>query len=158
MAREGKAPRDFKGLELLDTMFARVAPTRPGAAAPAPTAAQSEPIPVERALWFIRVLGSHEIVAHRQRLQAIPATAASSPMPQTPNSPAPAPANAPAVVLTSNDWYTLEFTGLYTSWLRTQMGHLVLPTKVALQPQKAATGVLGDEKSRAKWLAKWTYR
>lgn len=154
MAREGKAPRDFKGLELLDTMFARNPPSRPGVAASNPPT-PSEPIPVERALWFIRVLGTHEIAAHRQRVQAAP-TAAPSPMPNTPNSTIGVP-SAPGATLSSNDWYTQEFTGLFTSWLRTQMGHLVLPGRGG-QGTKAATGVLGDEKGRGKWLAKWSYR
>jgi mediator of RNA polymerase II transcription subunit 12 len=155
MAREGKAPRDFKGLELLDTMFARVAPTRPGVAAVSTT---SEPIPFDRALWFIRVLGSHEIAAHRQRVQAAGPAAAPSPMPNTPSSSAAGAGASPAAALSSNDWYTQEFTNLFTSWLRTQLGQLVLPAKGSAQPPKAATGVLGDEKTRGRWLAKWSYR
>lgn len=155
MARDNKAPRDFKGFELLETMFARAPTNKPGMTITAPTS--TDPIPVDRAVWFIRVLGSHEIAAHRQRVQAVPSTAASSPMPATPNSTTIAAA-IPQVTLSSNDWYTQEFTNMFSSWLRTQLGQLALPVKGSGAPVKAVAGVLADEKSRGRWLAKWAYR
>lgn len=152
-------PHGFKGVDLLDTMFAPPQLAgRPGAPAtgvrPPP-----EPIPIDRALWFIRVLGANEISAHRGRAQpAVSAVQAPSPVAATPSSTATtAPTAAP---LNSNDWYTAEFTQAFTAWLRIQLGQLVLPTKPkagAPVPAKTPTGVLGDEKSRARWLAKWQY-
>jgi mediator of RNA polymerase II transcription subunit 12 len=152
-------PHGFKGVELLDTMFAP--PQHAGrAGVPAATPRPPpEPIPIDRALWFIRVLGANEISAHRGRAQpAVSSVQAPSPVAATPSSTATtAPATAP---LNSNDWYSAEFTHAFTAWLRIQLGQLVLPTKPkagATAPPKAPTGVLGDEKSRARWLAKWQY-
>lgn len=157
-------PHGFKGIDLLDTMFA---PPQPAARPGAPAAAgrpPPEPIPVDRALWFIRVLGANEISAHRGRAQPVLSSVqAPSPVAATPSSTAtaaPAPATAP---MNSNDWYTVEFTIAFTAWIRIQLGQLVLPTKpkavatTGPTPVKAPTGVLGDEKSRARWLAKWQY-
>lgn len=64
----------------------------------------------------------------------------------------------------SNEWYTGEFTSIYTTWLRTQLQQLVLPignTVAAaklMSASKIGGGVLGDEKSRTRWLQKWEYR
>jgi mediator of RNA polymerase II transcription subunit 12 len=156
-------PHGFKGLELFDAMFS---PT-PGAghirtssmSGPVPT----EPIPIDRAIWFIRVLGANEITAHRGRAQPTAApVSAPSPVAPTPSSTNTVSAN-PVLPLSSNDWYTQEFTVMFTSWLRIQLGQLSLPIgrglpKVGLPPPKPVQGVLGDEKNRFRWLAKWDYR
>jgi len=151
-------PHGFKGVELLETMFC---PQQTAGRLGAPAAANRpppEPIPIDRALWFIRVLGANEISAHRGRAQPAVSNQAPSPVAATPSSTATtAPAAAP---LNSNDWYTAEFTHAFTLWLRAQLVQLVLPTKPkagAPAPAKTPTGVLGDEKSRARWLAKWQY-
>jgi mediator of RNA polymerase II transcription subunit 12 len=86
--------------------------------------------------------------------------AAPSPIPATPSSTNTAPA-ANTVVLSSNDWYTQEFTTMFSSWLRIQLGQLALPaktTKTGATAAKGPMGVLGDEKARARWLTKWDYR
>lgn len=155
-------PHGFKGVDLLETMFCPPQPTvrpTPGAAAQGPKP-PSDPIPIDRALWFIRVLGANEITTHRGRAQ--PATVgvqAPSPVAATPSSTATAPPSA--APLNSNDWYTGEFTNAFTAWLRIQLGQLVLPARPAKAgappPPKAPAGVLGDEKSKARWLAKWQY-
>jgi mediator of RNA polymerase II transcription subunit 12 len=148
-------PHGFKGVELLDTMFA---PPQPAArvGAPAASAPRSTPIPIDRALWFIRVLGANEISAHRGRAQpAASSVQARSPVAATPSSTATfVPSVAP---LNSNDWYTAEFTQSFIAWLRVQLGQLVLPTKPKAGAPKAPAGVLGDDKSRARWLVKWQY-
>jgi mediator of RNA polymerase II transcription subunit 12 len=153
-------PHGFKGVELLETMFLPPQPgMRPGAASAAGKP-PPEPIPIDRALWFIRVLGANEISAHRGRAQPASSVQAPSPAAATPSSTA---TSAPAPLpLNSNDWYTAEFTTAFTAWLRMQLAQLVLPTKPkpgagTLPPPKTPTGVLGDEKSRARWLAKWQY-
>ncbi|KLT44190.1 hypothetical protein CC85DRAFT_283709 [Cutaneotrichosporon oleaginosum] len=155
-------PHGFKGVELLETMFHPPQPgMRPGtvsaAGKPPP-----EPIPIDRALWFIRILGANEISAHRGRAQPVSSVQAPSPAAATPSSTA---TSAPVPLpLNSNDWYTAEFTTAFTAWLRMQLAQLVLPTKPkagggggTLPPPKTPTGVLGDEKSRTRWLAKWQY-
>ncbi|BEJ12006.1 hypothetical protein CspHIS471_0204660 [Cutaneotrichosporon sp. HIS471] len=153
-------PHGFKGVELLETMFHPPQPgMRPGAASAAGKP-PPEPIPIDRALWFIRVLGANEISAHRGRAQPVSSMQAPSPAAVTPSSTA---TSAPAPLpLNSNDWYTAEFTTAFTAWLRMPLAQLVLPTKPKpgagiLPPPKTPTGVLGDEKSRARWLAKWQY-
>jgi mediator of RNA polymerase II transcription subunit 12 len=158
-------PHGFKGVELFDSMFApQLTPASnhhrsvSGTGPPQPPS----PIPIDRAIWFIRVLGANEISAHRGRAQppAVP-VAAPSPIPATPSSTNTAPLTA-TLTLSSNDWYTQEFTNMFTSWIRVQLGQLVLPVKIAAKsgvpPPKGPVGVLGDEKARAKWLAKWGYR
>ncbi|TXT13184.1 hypothetical protein VHUM_01585 [Vanrija humicola] len=164
-------PHGFKGVDLLDTMFSPPQPRVTGIAAAAKPQAPAEPIPLDRALWFIRVLGANEISAHRGRAQpTVAAVQAPSPVAATPSSTATAP-QAAAPPQNSNDWYTSEFTNAFTAWLRIQLGHLVLPAKGGKPaatsaantpaappgPPKAPTGVLGDDKSRARWLAKWQY-
>nr|XP_019008399.1 uncharacterized protein I206_06958 [Kwoniella pini CBS 10737]OCF47180.1 hypothetical protein I206_06958 [Kwoniella pini CBS 10737] len=115
-------PHGFKGIELLDSIT------------------HSEPIPLERALWFIRVIGSNEVSAHRSRTQPT--------QPQAPNTPI---AAAP------------KFTNTFISWLRIQLGQLALPisnksvVKPGVPAPKASAGVLGDEQLRARWLKKWDY-
>ncbi|BEI81318.1 hypothetical protein CcaverHIS002_0204780 [Cutaneotrichosporon cavernicola] len=153
-------PHGFKGVELLETMFHPPQPgMRPGAVSAAGKPLP-EPIPIDRALWFIRVLGANEISAHRGRAQPASSMQVPSPAAVTPSSTA---TSAPAPLpLNSNDWYTAEFTTAFTAWLRMQLAQLVLPTKPksgagVLPPPKTPTGVLGDEKSRARWLAKWQY-
>ena len=162
-------PHGFKGMELFDTMFA------PSLGSPAghnrsasgsggsfSSATFPEPIPVERAVWFIRVLGANEISAHRGRAQPVTQpVAAPSPAAATPSSTNTTPAT-PAHTLTSNDWYTQDFTTLFTSWLRIQLSQLSLPTprstiKSGVPLPKVVAGVLGDDKARARWLAKWDY-
>ncbi|KAK4684962.1 hypothetical protein P7C73_g5195, partial [Tremellales sp. Uapishka_1] len=158
-------PHGFKGLELLDTMFAPPSAslgaghnrTPSGGPKPAP-----EPIPVERAVWFIRVLGVNEITAHRGRAQPAPTPVqAPSPAAATPSSTATV-TNTAAPALLSNDWYTLDFTMTFTSWLQIQLGQLVLPTQAKgvakpTVPGPKVVGALGDEKTRARWSAKWSY-
>lgn len=150
-------PHGFKGVDLLETMFSPPQPTvRAAPSASSEPRQQPSPIPVDRALWFIRVLGANEISAHRGRAQPI-TVQAPSPAGATPSSTA---TSAPNLIpMNSNDWYTTEFTNSFTAWLRMQLVQLVLPTKVkpGAPVPKAPTGVLGDEKSRARWLAKWQY-
>lgn len=168
-------PHGFKGVELFETMFSppqlpsRIASgsstmtgSSNGAGPPAPPA----PIPIDRALWFIRVLGANEISMHRGRAQtsAVSAPVAASPMPATPSSTATTPA-AQVQLVSSSDWYTGEFTGGFCGWLRNQLAQLNLPaakgkvgTTSTGPPTKPPAGVLGDEKARARWLAKWDYR
>nr|XP_019005040.1 uncharacterized protein I203_01884 [Kwoniella mangroviensis CBS 8507]OCF68501.1 hypothetical protein I203_01884 [Kwoniella mangroviensis CBS 8507] len=174
-------PHGFKGIELLDSMFSpNIGPMGPGHSR-TPSGSNnnakilSDPIPLDRALWFIRVLGSNEISAHRSRTQ---------PQPQhhqntnaTPNTPvgvspaAPTPSSSttitttPTLQVSSNDWYTQEFTNTFISWLRVQFGQLSLPNnnpktnvaKPGVPPPKSSAGVLGDEKLRSRWLSKWDY-
>jgi mediator of RNA polymerase II transcription subunit 12 len=171
-------PHGFKGVELFETMFSPPQPPSriaSGSSAlngssgtgtgPGPPQ-QPAPIPIDRALWFIRVLGANEISMHRGRAQtsAVSAPVAASPMPATPSSTATAPA-AQVQLVSSSDWYTGEFTIGFSGWLRNQLAQLNLPAvkgKVTPTttgpPAKAPAGVLGDEKARARWLAKWDYR
>jgi mediator of RNA polymerase II transcription subunit 12 len=66
--------------------------------------------------------------------------------------------------MSSNDWYSQEFTNMFTAWLRIQLGQLVLPStsktpaKASVPSAKGPVGILGDEKGRARWLTKWEYR
>lgn len=151
-------PHGFKGIELLDAMYSPVTvpPNRPPAAAATATNVRPpvDPIPLERAVWFIRVLGANEISAHRSRVQ--PAAAAPSPIPATPSSNN-TTASVPPVPLSSNSWYTQEFTNTFTSWMRIQLVQLALPGKSKPGAPKPAVGILGDEKARARWIAKWDY-
>ena len=150
-------PHGFKGIELLDAMYSPVT-TPPNRPATTPTTGvprpPADPIPLDRAVWFIRVLGANEISAHRTRAQ--PAAAAPSPIPATPSSTNTA-APAPPVPLSSNAWYTQEFTNTFTSWMRIQLVQLALPGKSKPGAPKPAVGILGDEKARARWIAKWDY-
>lgn len=146
-------PHGFKGIELLDTMFSPTGPANRAPMAKLPP----DPIPIDRALWFIRVLGANEITAHRGRAAPI-VPSAPSPAAATPSSTNTAPAT-PALPVSSNDWYSQEFTNVFTAWMRIQLGQLVLPAKTkAVIPAKGPVGVLGDEKARTRWLAKWEYR
>lgn len=159
-------PHGFKGVELFDSMFApqlNPAQNQNRSISGAGPTQPPQPIPLDRAVWFIRVLGANEISAHRGRVQpvATPVVAAPSPVPATPSSTNTA-GPAPTVTLSSNEWYTQEFTNMFTSWLRIQLGQLTLPTKATVKSgipaPKAPPGVLGDEKARARWSAKWNYR
>jgi mediator of RNA polymerase II transcription subunit 12 len=156
-------PHGFKGVELLDAMFSPITtpPNRAVGAAQGPRP-PADPVPVERAIWFIRVLGANEISAHRTRLQPSSqvAAAAPSPLPATPSSNN-TTATAPPAPISSNAWYTQEFTNIFTSWMRLQLMQLALPAvnkgPAKQGAPKAAVGILGDEKARARWLAKWDY-
>lgn len=152
-------PHGFKGTELLDTMYSpmNLPANRPSTPAAGIARPPADPIPLDRAVWFIRVLGTNEISAHRGRAQPTAAvTAAPSPIPATPSSTNTAAA-APPVALSSNAWYTQEFTNTFTSWMRLQLVQLALPTKAKPGAPKPAVGILGDEKARARWIAKWDY-
>ncbi|WVQ75963.1 hypothetical protein IAR50_005599 [Cryptococcus sp. DSM 104548] len=158
-----QVPHGFKGIELLDAMYSPS--TSGGHNRPSTSAAQilSEPIPVDRAVWFIRVLGANEITAHRARTHQTAAASATVPSPvaATPSSTntAHAQSNLP---IGSNDWYTQEFTNIIITWLRGQLAQLALPTTGKV-PAKVGTNVrsggsvLQDEKTRARWLSKWDY-
>lgn len=156
-------PHGFKGVELLDAMFSPITnpPNRPVGAAQTPRP-PADPIPIDRAVWFIRVLGANEISAHRTRLQPSSqvAAAAPSPVPATPSSNN-TTTTAPPAPISSNAWYTQEFTNIFTSWMRLQLMQLALPTvnkgPAKQGAPKPAVGILGDEKARARWLAKWDY-
>ncbi|OCF32517.1 hypothetical protein I316_05697 [Kwoniella heveanensis BCC8398] len=162
-------PHGFKGVELLDAMFSPS--TGPGTGhnrnPSGGVKLSSEPIPLDRALWFIRVLGANEISAHRGRTQPL---AVATPVPVSAPSPAVATpsstttiAATPTLPVTSNDWYTQEFTNTFITWLRIQLGQLALPNsnktviKSGAPPPKGPASVLNDENGRAKWLAKWDY-
>ncbi|KAK8847487.1 hypothetical protein IAR55_005345 [Kwoniella newhampshirensis] len=159
-------PHGFKGVELLDTMFSPAAGSTAGHSRTSSGGARisADPIPIERALWFIRVLGANEITAHRSRTTqpAVTSVQAPSPAAATPSSTTTVAA-APALPVSSNDWYTQEFTNIFISWLRAQLTQLALPntTKGVVRPGapsvKTGTGVLSDEKARARWLSKWDY-
>lgn len=160
-------PHGFKGTELFESMFSpQLSSAQPNAhnrtASTSGPAQPPAPVPIDRALWFIRVLGANEISAHRARAQPSGhVTAAPSPIPATPSSTNTAPIAA-TIQLSSNDWYTQEFTGIFCSWLRVQLGQLALPSKApaktGMPAPKAPAGVLGDEKARTRWSAKWDYR
>lgn len=149
-------PHGFKGIELLDIMFA---PAIGPGGRPLPLTAKvpSEPIPVDRAIWFIRVLGANEITAHRTRAPPVAPVSAPSPIPATPSSNNTL-APTPTATMSSNAWHTQEFTNTFTAWMRIQLMQLALPNKkVGTLPAKPAAGVLGDDKARARWLVKWEY-
>ena len=151
-------PHGFKGTDLFESLFSpQLSSTQPRSLnnAPPPTS-----IPIDRAIWFIRVLGANEITAHRARAHTISAPVAVSPVPATPSSTNTAPATN-AVVLSSSDWYTQDFTLMFTSWLRIQINQLALPAKPPVKtglPAPKTAGILGDDKARTRWLAKWDYR
>ena len=163
-------PHGFKGIELLDTMFApSFGPSHirnvSGTATPSAYGSKAfpEPIPIERALWFIRVLGCNEISAHRGRAQPVITTASAS-SPAAVATPASSLSQnaTPTVTISSSDWHTSEFTNVFTSWLRVQLAQLSLPTsKLAVKPgvpvPRPITSVLSDETLRTRWLAKWDY-
>lgn len=159
-------PHGFKGLELFEAMYApATGPSAGSGHSRTPSGSgkiPSDPIPIDRAIWFIRVLAANEISAHRGRAQptAVPISAP-SPAAATPSSTNTNP-TAPVVQLTSNEWYTQEFTGMLTSWLRVQLSHLALPTVFKGGPISAAVvkvipSILADEKGRGRWVAKWEY-
>ncbi|WVO18867.1 uncharacterized protein IAS62_000139 [Cryptococcus decagattii] len=150
-------PHGFKGVELLDVMFSPLTTVRQ----PPPNLAPMDPIPIDRAIWLIRVIGSNDIAAHRARQhQTATSVPAPSPAAATPSSTTTVTAT-PALPVSSNDWYSQEFTNTVISWLRIQLGQLALPSTVKaagkLPVTKAGSGILQDEKARAKWLAKWDY-
>ncbi|WVF69703.1 hypothetical protein IAT40_004482 [Kwoniella sp. CBS 6097] len=162
-------PHGFKGVELLDAMFSPS--TGPGTGhnrnPSGSVKISSEPIPLDRALWFIRVLGANEISAHRGRTQP---QAVATPVPVSAPSPAVATpsstttiAATPTLPVSSNDWYTQEFTNTFITWLRIQLGQLALPnthkaaSKTGVAPSKAPASVLNDVAARGKWLSKWDY-
>nr|XP_019047064.1 hypothetical protein I302_03671 [Kwoniella bestiolae CBS 10118]OCF25994.1 hypothetical protein I302_03671 [Kwoniella bestiolae CBS 10118] len=172
-------PHGFKGIELLDSMFSpNIGPSASGhnrtpSGSSNNNKIPSNPIPLDRALWFIRVLGSNEISAHRSRTQPQHHQTASA-NPNTPVGVSPAAAatpsstttiiTAPTLQVSSNDWYTQEFTNTFISWLRVQLGQLALPNinakstvKPGVPPPKTLGGTLGDEKLRSRWLTKWEY-
>lgn len=154
-------PHGFKGSDLFEQMFSPQLSSLPHNRLQANNAQPPTPIPIDRAIWFIRVLGANEISAHRARAHTSTIPVAASPIPATPSSTnTAAPTNA--VVLSSSEWYTQDFTTMFTSWLRIQINQLVLPAKgqpkSGLPAPKAPAGVLGDEKARARWLVKWNYR
>jgi mediator of RNA polymerase II transcription subunit 12 len=165
LARQS-VPHGYKGIDLLETMWSPAPPVannQPQAASSATAAAATPPgpVPVDRAAWFVRVLGANEVVVLRNR-----------------------PANANALAaswtgkpLTPSQLYTVEFTGVYTAFLRKQLMDLVLPQSslsakavagsqgasgAALGKQSTGggrnAGVLGDTAARARWVAKWDYR
>nr|KIR49643.1 hypothetical protein I312_00731 [Cryptococcus bacillisporus CA1280] len=150
-------PHGFKGVELLDVMFSPLTTVRQ----PPPNLAPMDPIPIDRAIWLIRVIGSNDIAAHRARQhQTATSVPAPSPAAATPSSTTTVTAT-PALPVSSNDWYSQEFTNTVISWLRIQLGQLALPNTVKaagkLPVTKGGSGILQDEKARAKWLAKWDY-
>ncbi|WVR04690.1 hypothetical protein IAU60_001701 [Kwoniella sp. DSM 27419] len=163
-------PHGFKGIELLDSMFSPS--SGPGTAAHNRNPAGGlklpvEPIPLDRAIWFIRVLGANEISAYRGRTlpQAVATpSAVQAPSPAAAATPSSTTtiAAAPTLPVSSNDWYTQEFTNTLISWLRTQLAQLALPntkgmSKTGVQPAKVPVGILSDDKAKAKWLSKWDY-
>ncbi|ODO08687.1 hypothetical protein L198_00420 [Cryptococcus wingfieldii CBS 7118] len=159
----GQVPHGFKGIELLDAMYSPS--TSGGHNRPSAGASQtlSEPIPVERAVWFIRVLGANEITAHRARTHQ---TAAASVTVFSPVAATPSSTNTintpPSLPQGSNDWYTQEFTNIIITWLRGQLAQLALPNtgKAPAKPNtnvKSGGGVLQDAKTRARWVSKWDY-
>ncbi|ORY23991.1 hypothetical protein BCR39DRAFT_548068 [Naematelia encephala] len=156
-------PHGFKGTELFESMFSPLTSSSSNAGhnrtPSASGKAAVDPIPLDRALWFIRVLGSNEISAHRSRAQPAAPVSAPSPAGATPSS-TNTTSSTPALPLLSNDWYTQEFTNLFTAWLRIQLVQLSLPARGPLKasvPAKVGSGVLGDEKARARWSNKWDY-
>lgn len=156
-------PHGFKGFELFDTMFSPKSGVGHNRTPSGTSQTPIEPIPIDRAVWFIRVLGANEITAHRSRAQPTAApVSAPSPVAATPSSTNTVSTN-PVLPLSSNDWYTQKFTVMYTSWLRVQLGQLALPVsagsmRAGIPPPKVVHGVLGDGRSQARWLAKWDYR
>ncbi|EIW71199.1 hypothetical protein TREMEDRAFT_28055 [Tremella mesenterica DSM 1558] len=151
-------PHGFKGVEMFDLMFSPIIGTVASTAKTRPT---TDPIPVERAAWFIRVLGANEISAHRSRAQpAVVPVQSASPAAATPSSTTTVNVT-PSLPLSSNDWYTQEFTNNITSWLRIQLSQLVIPNTTSsniVLTGKSAPGVLGDEAAKNRWLIKWEYR
>ena len=155
-------PHGFKGVELLETLFS---PSTSSALGPQRSSTlggvklPSEPIEIDRAVWFIRVLGANEIHAHRARSQTT-ATVISAPSPAaaTPSSTTTNQAQT-TIPLTSNEWWTQELTNTFTGWMRTQLAHLSLPapTKGAQLP-KGLGNPLADTDIRARWLKRWGYR
>lgn len=144
---------------MLDSMYLPVPPTRPGAAQ---LYFKADPIPIDRAIWFIRVLGANEISAHRARITASTVTSVSalSPAASTPGAGPPTnDKSAIAPPIDSNEWYTQEFTTVFTQWMRLQLNQLLLPALAGTQSTAPAksVGVLGDTAARSKWLAKWNY-
>ncbi|ORX33960.1 hypothetical protein BD324DRAFT_186207 [Kockovaella imperatae] len=154
-------PHGFKGLELLDTMFSpSFVPAHNRSISGPQASALPQSIAIDRAVWFIRVLGSNEISAHRGRAQPVSAPSAPSPAAAVTPSSSLSQNTSVALPLSSSDWHTQEFTTLYTNWLRIQLGQLSLPTvqtRGVPAPRSGATSVLGDEKARARWLVKWNY-
>jgi mediator of RNA polymerase II transcription subunit 12 len=155
-------PHGWKGVELLEAMYSSGTAVGTGQNRALPGAKiHSEPIPIDRALWFVRVVGVAEIVSHRARVPAPGPIQTPSPAAATPSSTTTVSA-LPALVVSSNDWWTQEFTVVFTTWLRNQLAQLVLPP--ALKPLvkpgvplPKAVGILGDKAGRARWIAKWTY-
>lgn len=179
-----RIPHGFKGVEALDAVFSPPSVPGPGSrgSGAASNATPNDPFPLDRAVWFIKALGANEVLAHRSRVwpvtSAASATSPAGPV-VTPGSTAPGAlagfgmTPAATTQMWSNEWYTLEFTGTFTTWLRLQLIQMVLPPSAngaksapiaapAAKPpppgSKAPGGVLGDEKSRTRWLQKWEYR
>lgn len=166
LARQS-VPHGYKGVDLLETMWSPAPPPptnqTTASSSSTPPATPPGPVQVDRAAWFIRVLGANEVVALRNR-----------------------PTNANALAsswtgkpLTPSQQYTNEFTSIFTAFLRKQLMELVLPqtaarastsnqgnnmlaSSVAVGKQSMGSGrnagVLGDAAARNRWVAKWDYR
>ncbi|WVO16601.1 hypothetical protein L204_104280 [Cryptococcus depauperatus] len=152
-------PHGFKGVEILDAMFSPATSIRQPASN---MTLLADPIPIDRAVWFIRVIGANEISVHRTRQSTITSSVtAPSPVAATPSSTTTVNAASPMPV-SSNEWYSQEFTNTLIQWLRIQLGQLALPpegqnTSASTTSKNLGSGILQDEKARAKWLIKWDY-
>lgn len=174
MRADSRIPYGAKGVELLDNVFSPPSvPLTPAQRAAGQTIQPNEPFPLDRAVWYLRALGANEVIAHRGRqFPANATTSATSPAAPTGTPGSTGPGTVPAGLgmssttvnfQSSSEWYSIDFTVTYTLWLKDQLQKLVLPggqsgTAKGLAGTKGSTGVLNDEKGRARWLQKWEYR
>jgi len=55
--------------------------------------------------------------------------------------------------------YTIDWTNIVTSYLKKQIGEILLPTpfRPGLTIRQTFQGVLNDPDTRAKWISRFTY-
>ncbi|KAF8299261.1 hypothetical protein DL93DRAFT_2173589 [Clavulina sp. PMI_390] len=106
----GSIPNTFKGHDLLDMLH-------------------KHSIPIDRAVWYVRVLGAHETHVMRSR----------------PNF--------------NSTQYSIDWTNIVVTHLKKQLGEIMLPTpyRPGLTIRQPFQGVLGDPESRDRWISRFSY-
>lgn len=127
-------PHGYKGLDLLEMLW-------------------KNGVSLERGIWFAKVIGANEMVR-----RTCPASFSGMvkeadhrlcPLQQPPRGKPPPPP----------DQYCLDWTTALVSWLKKQLADIALPSapRAGFNIKQTFKSILSDEKSRARWIAKWEY-